>query len=182
MKTTFSHLKESCPNLKLENTKLIHGKRQPPNLKKILTNASFSNKKSTASISQCGDLKCLCCDYLYDKTEYTFKHTGYTFHLKSKMSCDSSNLIYCIICQGCGEEYIGETGKGKTKLRDRVRVYRQRIHDLNYRTIHVEKHLWTCAKGNFKIFPFLQMKKDCTSLRREYEKTFQKKFKTTLNK
>ena len=30
-----------------------------------------------------------------------------------------------IICPTCGEKYIGETGVGKAKLRDHVRVYRQ---------------------------------------------------------
>ena len=59
----------------------------------------FLMNNKTASISKCGDIRCFCCDYLYDKTQYTFKHTGYTFHLKSKMSCNSSNLIYVIICK-----------------------------------------------------------------------------------
>ena len=33
------------------------------------------------------------------------------------MSCDSSNLIYVIICPMCGEEYIGETGLNNKTLR-----------------------------------------------------------------
>ena len=30
------------------------------------------------------------------------------------------------------EEYIGETGEGKTKLKEKVRVYRQRIVQTQY--------------------------------------------------
>ena len=48
------------------------------------------------------------------------------------MSCDSFNLIYVIICPGCNEEYIGETGLGKTKLRERARIYRQHIRQPEY--------------------------------------------------
>ena len=40
---------------------------------------------------------------------------------------ENRNLLYIIICSTCGEEYTGETAVGKTKLRDRVRVYRQHI-------------------------------------------------------
>ena len=35
-------------------------------------------------------------------------------------TCDSFNLIYVVICDKCKVEYIGETGVGKTKLRNRV--------------------------------------------------------------
>ena len=46
--------------------------------------------------------------------------------MKNRFTCDSFNLIYVVICDKYKEEYIGETDK-KTKLRDRVRVYRQHI-------------------------------------------------------
>ena len=46
---------------------------------------------------------------------------------KNRFTCDSFNLIYVVICGTCKEKYIGETGEGKTKLRNRVRVYRQHI-------------------------------------------------------
>ena len=39
-----------------------------------------------------------------------------TFKLKNRFTCDSFNLIYVIICDTCKEEYIEETGEGKTKL------------------------------------------------------------------
>ena len=47
--------------------------------------------------------------------------------LKVKMTCDSRNLIYVVICPTCKEENIGETGIGNSKLRDWVRKYRQHI-------------------------------------------------------
>ena len=98
------------------------------------------------------------------------------------MSYDSSNLIYVIICSNCMEEYIGETGINKTKLRDRVRVYRQHIRQPRYQQLKVESHLRTCAGGNFKIFPFLQMSTESKFLRRSYEERFQKLYNTKLNR
>ena len=98
------------------------------------------------------------------------------------MSCNSSNVIYVIICDNCGEEYIGETGMGTTKLRDRVRVYHQHIKDQRYTCLDVERHLRECANGEFKIFPFLQLNNKDTEFRRSYERYFQQKFQTKLNK
>ena len=42
--------------------------------------------------------------------------------MKTPRFCNSFNVIYVVICSGCLEEYIGETGVGKTRLRDSVRV------------------------------------------------------------
>ena len=97
------------------------------------------------------------------------------------MTCDSSNLVYVVICPTCGEEYIGETGIGKAKLRDRMRIYREHIRDPETEKLHVERHLRICGKGNFKVFPFFQLRKQDTALRRSYENYFQKKYKTKLN-
>ena len=33
-----------------------------------------------------------------------------SIYIYRSMKYESSNLIYVIICQGCKEEYIGETG------------------------------------------------------------------------
>ena len=97
------------------------------------------------------------------------------------MSCDSSDVQYVVICDGCGEEYIGETGEGETVLRDRVRVYCQHIRQEEYQMLNVEEHIRKCGKGKFKIFPFLQMRTGDTNLRRAIEKKFQLKFMASLN-
>ena len=80
------------------------------------------------------------------------------------MTIDSRNLIYVVICPTCKKEYIGETGIGGSKLRDRVRIYRQHIQRPEHENLKVEKHLRTCGKGNFPIFPFLQLRSNCTDL------------------
>ena len=56
--------------------------------------------------------------------QYTFKIIQISFKLKSRITCDSPNLIYIVISDKFTEEYTGKAGEGKTKLRDRVRVFR----------------------------------------------------------
>ena len=162
-----------------ENLKVIKSKRQAPNLKRILTKAEFSQKQ--VGVYKCPDKRCECCASLLLGNSYTFKNVDKTFNLKTYFSCDSYNLLYIIICPTCGEEYTGETGIGKTKLRDRVRVYRQHIRQPEYQKLKVEEHLRTCGKGNFKISPLLQMRSSEIDLIWSYERNFMKKYKTKLN-
>ena len=101
--------------------------------------------------------------------------------IKTHFSCDSSNLLYIIICPTYFEEYTDKTKIGITKLTDRVRVYRQHIRQPEYQKHKVEEHLRTCGKGTFKIFPSLQMRSSEIDLRRSYERNFMKKYKTKIN-
>ena len=123
-----------------------------------------------------------CCKYLLINDYYTFKNVQITFKLKNCFTCHSFNLIYVVICGACKEEYIAETGEGKTKLRDGVRVYRQHIWQPQYQQLKVEGHLKVCGNREFWIFPLLQMHSQDTNLRLSYETRFQQKFKAKLNK
>ena len=90
-----------------------------------MTKAEFSNEE--VGVRKCQDLRYECCESLLLSKEYTFKNVNKTFTLKPLMPSNSFNIIYVLICSGCLEEYIEETGVGKTRLRGRVRVYRQHM-------------------------------------------------------
>ena len=107
------------------NINLIQSKRQSPNLKKLLAKAEYGD--FLLGTINCSDKRCESCKYLLINDHNAFKSVQITFKLKNLFTCDSFNLIYVIICDTCKEEYIGKTGEGKTKPRDRVRVYRQPI-------------------------------------------------------
>ena len=160
------------------NIKLIQSKRQSPNLKKLLTKAEFGEVLS--GTFNCSDKRCECCNYLLINDHYTFKNVQIAFKLKNRFTCDSVNVIYIVICSTCKEEYIGETGEGKAKLRDRVRVYRLDIRQPQYQQLKVERHLRVCGNREFQIFPLLQIYLQDTNLRRSYETMLQEKFKTKL--
>ena len=119
VRSTFEYLKSHKVPSFTEDLNIIQSKRQAPNLKENLqTEAEFTSKKPC--VSKCGDSRYECCQHLRLSDHYSFKNVNKTFTLKTSFSCDSSNLMYVIICSGCQEEYIGETGLGKSKLRDRV--------------------------------------------------------------
>ena len=149
------------------------------NLKIILTKTKFSQKQ--VGVWKRPGKRYECCTSLVLGNSYTIKNVDKTFNLKTYFSCDSYNLLYIIICLTCGEEYTGETGIGKTKLRDRVRVYRQHIRQPEYQKLKVEEHFRTCGKCTFKIFALLQMRSSEIDLSRSYERNFMKKCKTKLN-
>ena len=188
----FQIIHDSMPIIKTDEalktafkgTKLISSKRQSPNLKQILTKASFSrNTKSEGGVKKCGDKRCKTCPYLdvTNKLEIGNNEKKFTFYIKFPFTCKTKNLLYCITCQGCQEQYIGETGD---ILRNRVRVHRQKIRQKEYRQIKLSEHLDTCARSIdpcFLITPFYKMNDDDKVKRCLKEEFFIKKFKPSLN-
>ena len=81
-----------------------------------------------------------------------------------------------------GRNILGRQGEGKTKLRDKARVYRQLIWQSKQQQLKVEGHLRVCGNGESQIFPLLQMRSKDTHLRQSYETRFQQKFKAKLDK
>ena len=63
-------------------------------------------------------------------------------------------LQYVPIFLTCKKEYIGESRIGNSKLRDRVRIYRQHIQQPEHENLKVEKDLKTCAKEISQYFCF----------------------------
>ena len=110
-------------------------------------------------MKKCQDSQCKFCESLLLSKEYTFKNAVKTFTLKIKTlaSCNSFGAIDVAICSGCLEQYIGETGVDKTRLRDRIRVYRQ--------PVKVEEHIQICERAFFNIFLFLHMQSNDTNLK-----------------
>ena len=188
----FQIIHDSMPIIKTDEalktafkgTKLISSKRQSPNLKQILTKASFSrNTKSEGGVKKCGDKRCKTCPYLdvTNKLEIGNNEKKFTFYIKFPFTCKTKNLLYCITCQGCQEQYIGETGD---ILRNRVRVHRQQIRQKEYRQIKLSEHLDTCARSIdpcFLITPFYKMNIDDKVKRCLKEEFFIQKFKPSLN-
>ena len=60
---------------------------------------------------------------------------------------------------------MGETRDGKTKLRDRAKVYYQHIWQPKYEQLKIKGHLRVWGNGEFRIFPFLKMRSQDTNLR-----------------
>ena len=64
-----------------------------------------------------------------------------TFLQKNSFNCESSDLFYVVVCQGCNREYIGETD---CLVKEQINIYRQHIRQLQDQQLSVEEHLHTC--------------------------------------
>ena len=162
----------------LKNYKIIKSKRQPPNLKRLLTKAKFEEMSSTPKVYRCNRPNCGLCKYLIKGDRFTFK-CGKTTKINQNTSCDAKNVIYTIICNGCNEEYIGET----KELRKRMTVHRQHIRDPNVRKLRVSGHIDQCTsvEPKFRVFPIFRMNSDSIVSRRQKEKVLIKIFTPKLN-
>ena len=58
----------------MESIKPFNSKREPPNLKKLLTKAEFSSEE--VDVKKCQDLRCESCESLLLSKEYTFKNAN----------------------------------------------------------------------------------------------------------
>ena len=163
----------------LRNTKIIKSKRQPPNLKKLLTNAKFTDTNAQPKVTKCNKPRCGTCSYIIEGHE--IECNGHTIFVKNDITCTSSNVIYLIMCDGCPSSYIGQA----SNLRNRVTLHRQHIREEQYRHMHVSKHIANCANGKFRIFPFYRIfsnsKAETKLLLDSKEKHFISKFKPVLN-
>ena len=135
------------------------------------------------------------CTSLLLGNSYTFKNVDKTFHLKACFSFHSSNFLFIIISPTCSEEYTGETGIGKTKLKMLCWSL-----STTYQSTWTYQATWlskTQGRRTFEItpLPFLYLLSKvplksflyfrCRALKLTYvgesQKNFMKKYKTKLN-
>ena len=84
-----------------------------------------------------------------------------------------------MICMGCNEYYVGETGD---LLKSRFTVHRQHMN-LPYKDVPVkaDPHVQSCGKGKYKVFPFFKPKETTTIYRTQQEKRWINILKPKLN-
>ena len=70
--------------------------------------SKFESQNKNHEVKICGK-NCVSSHYLLKASLYQFKRVKKPLLMKNSFNCESSNLIFVIICQGCKEEYIGET-------------------------------------------------------------------------
>ena len=163
--------------------KIIKAKRQPPNLLRSLslgkTNDHNLNYKThnTGNFQKCADKRCKLCPCVITSPTYTTVN-GTKLKRNRDMTCKSDDLIYCLTCNGCNSEYIGETGG---QLNYRMNLHRNQIKHTKYRTLKVSKHINECGQGQFNVYPFHKSFKQCHIYREELENNFRKNIKPALH-
>ena len=108
----------------LSKKQVVCAGRQPPNLRALLfkprfepivtqTETTDENSARSNGIKRCTTIgerrrgrPCGCCDLLDEGCYFRFAHSDLDFHIEYPFDCHTRNLIYCITCDGCGEQYI----------------------------------------------------------------------------
>ena len=113
---------------------LILSLRRPPNLKSQLVRARTDfhpdeQSKHPSAVSGrtyyiCYNGDCRYCPKLNTDGKITSKTTGREYISKTNVSCQSSNLVYCLSCKACGIQYVGQT---KRRLMDRFQDHFYKI-------------------------------------------------------
>ena len=163
----------------LKKHKLLKSKRQPANLKKLITKARFSERKQNPEIRKCQSNRCGLCKHLKTGNQYIFNN-GRTFKIKFSANCLVENVIYALKCNGCQKDYIGET----TNLRNRVTLHNQHIRHPNLAILPVSRHITKCAANKdikFNIMPIYKMQGNDTNKRKSKESTLINILKPELN-
>ncbi len=165
----------------LKKTQLIHSKRQPPNLKRLLTRTN-TFEKPLKDVRACGEKKCALCRHGHENIaegdKWTLKN-GKIIKPNKQITCKSKNLVYCVSCPHCNEHYIGEC----KDLRTRMNLHRNHSNPENIATppLKVNQHLKKDARGHFRVFPFFMVPNNHQIAREAYEKHFQDTLQPTLH-
>ena len=117
-----------------QREKIVKSMSQASNLERLLYGSKSESKHKNNKVKCCGK-NCISCPYLLKASLYQFKRVNKTFLLINSFNCESSNLIYVIICQGCKEEYIRKTG---CLVKERINIYRKHIRLSQYQQLAVQ--------------------------------------------
>ena len=161
-----------------QRKKLVKSLSQAPNLGRLLCRSKFESQHKNHEVKNCGK-NSTSCPYLLKALLCQCKRVKKKFLLKNSFNCESSNLIYVVICQEYKEEYIEETD---CLVKERINIYRQHIRQPQYQQLTVEEHLRTCGDRKFHMFPLFKIIQEKKPLRKSYEDYFIDKFKPLLNK
>ncbi|XP_078354462.1 uncharacterized protein LOC144639078 [Oculina patagonica] len=97
--------------------------RRDKNLRDALVHSS-GYTHSVAGTYPCRHPRCLTCKYTTPQTNVQGPKSDYT--IRDRFTCQSENVVYCIVCRRCSVLYIGETGR---RLRKRFSEHLRSIRN-----------------------------------------------------
>ena len=99
--------------------------RRPKNIKDLIIRAKVPPmaptrpKRIIPGMSKCKG--CPTCPYVKQGKMVKATGTNYKMDIKDQVNCQTENIVYCIECQKCSVQYIGETQRS---LQDRIAEHR----------------------------------------------------------
>ena len=137
--------------------------------------------------SKCKNKKCKTCPNMIFKKQISSNITNQTYpiinHSNENINCHSQNLVYILTCQGCNQQYVGET---TIPLHKRINIHRTSKTGCEIVIKHFDK---TCKAFSFtiqvlEILPgsgyneFNEVDEENRKLRLEKEDIWMKKLRT----
>ena len=163
--TNNSDFDSACSILFKALSKRHYSKRFMRSIKsKTIRELQYVDQNIGVSIS-CNNKRCAICPNYLKTTSYIKDHKGISHRLKQNLTCTSENIIYCIECNSCGSQYVGQT---KNTLRERISQHKSNIktkkdkplanhfHHCPLRKYHINKPNFV----DFKVCILEQIPKD----------------------
>ena len=85
---------------------------------------SLRQVKKKAGMHKCNKIKCSVCDFVKVGSQVSATATKAKIDISRPVDCQTRNIVYCVTCKKCGEQYIGETEKS---LQERTRQHLRHI-------------------------------------------------------
>ena len=89
--------------------------RRPANLKEKLVRARIPPitsrpKRNLIGMKKC-QYDCNTCPYIQTGKVIKSNATNYTHEIERAVNCQTKNVVYCISCDKCDQQYVGENGR-----------------------------------------------------------------------
>ncbi|OCT58568.1 hypothetical protein XELAEV_18002002mg [Xenopus laevis] len=104
-------------------------------------NAGTVSWLSTIGMFRCGAARCITCEFMFRSAEFTSSNTKRVYKIKDFINCNSSFVIYLLICTKCNIQYVGCTSR---KFKCRMREHINQIVSHSSATV-VSRHFSECS-------------------------------------
>ena len=131
-----------------------------------------NNKQTLPGFTRCGDKRCNTCKCGRFDESILITSTGKTFQIKQPLTCKSSNVIYCITCSKCEDQYIGET---EQELHCRQAGHLSDIR-ANRSGLPYVTHFSKCGIEHYTITAIEKVRQNDGSVRKSRETFYKKLF------
>ena len=146
-----------------------------------LTHKKKANQQQQkeAGFHKCNDKRCKLCHLTKNATfgsTINITSTGQVFNIKQHMTCKSHNIIYCVTCTKCKDQYIGET---EQELHDRSVGHLCDIRK-NRSGLPYVSHFQKCGVEHYSIMGVEQLRKEDPRIRKQREIFYKNLFKVRI--
>ena len=143
----------------------------------ILASLLDANKaiNTKPSVTKCNESRCKCCQHIICSSVFHNTLKTNEYQINGNFNCNSTNVIYLIICKFCHKMYVGQTSR---KVKERLTNHRSDIK--LQKNTPIAKH-FNLPQHNMKhvsIIPIHSLEQNSTNERLKIEKDYMKTLNT----